>query len=108
MRGLVHAVRALWRRLAGSARPADMERRLTEEMQFHLDMHAERSVAGGMDPAEARRVAAITFGGRERFAEEARDEYRSRPLEELAYDVRYAVRALRRAPAYTTAAALTL
>ena len=108
MRAFLGTIRDTWRRLVGSARPAEMEERLAEEMQFHLDMHAERGVSAGADAAEARRAAGVAFGGRERFAEEVRDEYRHRPLEELAYDTRYALRGLRRAPAYAAAAILTL
>jgi predicted permease len=108
MRQLGQRARDAWRRLVGSARPDEMERRLAEEMQFHLDMHAQRSMSAGANAGEARRAAGVAFGGRERFAEEVRDEYRNRPLEELAFDARYALRGLRRAPAYTAAAVLSL
>jgi predicted permease len=111
MTALRHVLRRAvdgWRRLTGTFRPEETEQRLAEEMQFHLDMHAARAVERGADPAEARRLAGVAFGGRQRFAEDARDEYRSRPLEEAAFDVRYALRGLRRAPAYTAAAVLTL
>jgi putative ABC transport system permease protein len=108
MRRLVDRARGAWRRLVGSAHSDEIERRLAEEMQFHLEMHAERGVRAGAEAGEARRAAGVAFGGRERFAEEVRDEYRNRPLEDLASDARYALRGLRRAPAYTAAAVLTL
>src|SRR5687767_15624172 len=108
MRHPFHIVRDAWRRLVGSARPDEMEQRLAEEMQFHLEMQAARNVEHGMDASEARRAAGVAFGGRQRFAEEAREEYRSRRLEDALFDLRYAARGLRRAPAYTAAAVLTL
>src|SRR5918992_4981977 len=108
MPGLVQALRDGWRRVVGSVRAREREQRLSEEMQFHIEMGTKRNIERGMDPVEARRAAAVAFGGRQGFAEEAREEYRSRPLEEAGADVRYALRGLRRAPAYTAAAVLTL
>src|SRR4051794_19554602 len=87
---------------------ATMDARLTDEMRFHLEMATERNVQAGMSPDEARRAAMLSFGGRDRWAEAARDEYRSRRLEELYQDVRYALRSLRHSPAFTVAAMATL
>ena len=71
-------------------------------------METEKNVRFGMPPERARRTALLRFGGRERWKEAARDEYRSRPLEDLAMDARYAFRTLRNAPAFTVTAVLTL
>ena len=95
-------------KLAGFRRQDEMDRRYADEMRFHLAMAAEANMRRGMAAGEARRVAAAEFGGCERWREEARDEVRSRPLEELVRDVRYAVRSLRRAPGFTAAAVATL
>ena len=84
-----------------------MERRLDDEMRFHIDMLTEQHRRAGVAPEEARRRALAAFGGTERFKDEARDEYRSRLGDELAQDVRYAVRVVRRNPGFATAAALT-
>ena len=100
-------IREVVRRFAGIMRRGTMERRLDDEMRFHIDMLTEQQRRAGVAPEEARRRALAAFGGAERFKDEARDEYRSRLGDELVQDVRYAVRVVRRNPGFATAAALT-
>ena len=100
-------IREAWRRLTGFARRATLERRLDDEMRFHLEMLTEQRIRAGLSRGEARRAALVAFGGTERFKDEARDEYRSRLADELCQDVRYAVRVVRRHPGFAVAAALT-
>ena len=85
-----------------------MDARLEEEVDFHLDMATAENMRKGMSPAAARRAAMIEFGSREQWREAARDEVRSRPLDELLRDLRYTVRSLRRAPTFAAAAIATL
>ena len=101
------AIRDILMRLRGLAQRRSMESRLDDEMRFHLDMLTEQHVRAGVSPAEARRRALTAFGGMERFKDDARDEYRSRLLDELGQDIRYAVRLIRRNPGFGAAAALT-
>lgn len=77
------------------------------EMRHHIECEIADRVARGLSPDEARRTALRDFGGIDRYKEQARDERGFRPLEELLYDTRHALRVLRRNPGYTTAAALT-
>src|SRR3954454_4657081 len=96
------------KRLSGTLRQRTEERELDEEIGFHIDMQTEKNLRLGMSPEEARRAALVRFGGTERIKEEARDEYRSRPLEDLVQDVRYGVRSALRTPLFTLLAVLTL
>jgi putative ABC transport system permease protein len=105
---LFHALRDALARIAGLAHRADRESRLSDEMRFHVDMQTEALVRAGLDPVEARRQALVAFGGRERYREAARDEYRARVLDELAQDARYGLRSLFHARLFTATAVCTL
>ena len=107
--------RSLWLRLRsgllhvfGFVRRDTMESRLREELELHLEMESDRLIAQGTSPAEAKRQAALRFGGKQQWQEASRDEYRSRLLDDLAQDLRYTRRTLSAAPAFAVAAALTL
>src|SRR6185503_18560916 len=86
----------------------EMDKRLDEEVQFHIDMQTERNIRMGMTPDEARRQALIKFGGRERWKSEARDEYRGKLFEGLRKDFVFALRSLRQHRGFALTAMLTL
>lgn len=85
-----------------------LEREMAAEMQAHLDGLAERNIAKGMTPEEARYAARREFGGVEQIKERARDARGWVWLEQLGQDVRYALRSLARSPAFTVTAVVTL
>jgi putative ABC transport system permease protein len=85
-----------------------MERELTTELQFHLDMLAEQYMAQGMAPDEARRVARQVFGGVERVKDDVRDTWLTRIVEAVAQDVRYGLRGLRKQVGYAFAVVATM
>ena len=79
-----------------------------EELQFHLERAVEANLAAGMPEAEARREAAVAFGGRERAREQCREARPGWTLELLWRDVRFGLRGLLRNPGLTAVAILTL
>jgi putative ABC transport system permease protein len=81
---------------------------LDEELRFHLEREIEARVRAGADPAAARRAARLALGGVERVKEDVRDARGTRPLDECAADIRYALRSLRRSPGFALAVVLVL
>lgn len=98
----------LMRWLGAVLRRGRLEREMAEEMQAHLALRADDLQARGVDPAEARRRARVEFGGIEATREATREALGLRLWDELRGDVRYGLRALRRAPGYTVVAVATL
>ena len=85
-----------------------LEDGLDDEIRFHVEQQTEKNQRAGMTPDEARRQALIRFGGVEQMRERTRDEFRAAPIENLARDVRYGLRSLRRHPGFTAMAVLSL
>ncbi|MBO0722982.1 MAG: ABC transporter permease, partial [Blastocatellia bacterium] len=83
-----------------------IEAELDEELRYHLER--VRLIEEGMDAREARREALRGFGGFEQKKEECRDELGFRLIEELRQDLRYGMRMMRKAPAFTLIAVMTL
>jgi len=81
---------------------------LNEEFAFHLEMETAENVRRGMSEADARRAAVLRFGGMERFREETSEARGVAALDDLARDTRFALRRLRRAPAYAAGVVATL
>ncbi|HJZ76364.1 MAG TPA: permease prefix domain 1-containing protein, partial [Vicinamibacterales bacterium] len=101
-------LRERWARFRGTIRRDALEREMNREMQFHLDMAAQRNAERGMRPEMAKREAQLAFGSTEQFKESGREAYRARTAENVAADVRFALRSMRRAPAFTVAAIVTV
>src|SRR3954471_24392529 len=81
-----------------------LERELDDEVRFHLEMQTEDNLRAGMGQAEARYAALRSFGGVEPMKERYRESRALGLIETIAQDVRYAVRAMHRSPAFTTIA----
>jgi predicted permease len=95
-------------RLRGFLARRKGELRIQEEIESHLAMLASEFQRRGLSPREARLAARREFGGAAQIREEWR-RVRGLPwIETLARDVAYALRQLRRNPAFAAAAILTL
>ncbi|HEY5927380.1 MAG TPA: ABC transporter permease [Kofleriaceae bacterium] len=94
-------LRALFRRNV-------MERELDDELQFHLDRSIEAHMQAGQPREEATRLARLELGGVAAVKQDAREARGVQVLDDVAADVRYGVRVLRKAPAFTVVAVLTL
>jgi putative ABC transport system permease protein len=102
---LLAALRGRWRALFDRD---SVERELDEEMSFHLELEIEQNLAAGMSADEARRRALLSFGGRDRIAEEQRDARGTRLLEDAVTDLRHAARSLSRTPGFVAVSVVTL
>ena len=101
-------LRILLFRLRALFRSRQTDREIEDEITSHLAEAAEEYEQQGLSPEEARLAARRSFGG----VTQTREVYRHVGsfvwLEDLARDLRLAVRTLRRSPAFATAAAATL
>lgn len=79
-----------------------------QEMRVHIEHFVDDLVAAGRTPDEARREAMREFGNPTLIRESLYEMNSIRILETISRDARYALRLLRRTPAFTTAAVLTL
>src|SRR5690348_14398558 len=101
-------LQALRHRLTVIVRGEKYSRDLADEMRFHLELDAEHNQRAGLSEGAARDAARRRFGNVTYLAEEARRQTALPLLDDSAQDLRYAARTLRRAPAFTAAAVLTL
>ena len=101
-------LRAALARIAGVFTKDRADDELREELQAHIDMATAENVRRGMQPEEARRLAMLAAGGLTQAAEAVRAQRGLPWLEGVAADIKYALRALRHTPAFTTVVVITL
>ena len=96
-----YRVRALMRR-------DTVERELHDELRFHLEREAEKHMAIGASPNDAKRWARRAFGSVPNAAEASRDVRGTVIIETALQDIRYTIRGLRALPGFTLGVVLTL
>jgi hypothetical protein len=87
---------------------ANCEQELDEELQYHLEREIDQRILSGMKPEDARYAALRSVKNIEQRKEECRNMRGLRPIENLAQDFRYAVRQLRKSPAFACTAIFVL
>jgi predicted permease len=102
---LLHLIRGLLRRLV---RRRQADQALDEELQTYVDLLADEHARAGLNPEGARRAALVETGGVQQIKEATRDAWSGRALATGTRELRYALRALRRSPAFLAVAVATL
>jgi predicted permease len=106
IRGLWARVRSYWH---GLRRPGRVDADIADEMRFHIEMETERLItARGLDPDEARRQAAIAFGGVEKYRGAGLDVLGLSWARGLSTDMKLGIRMLRKYPGLTAVALFAL
>jgi putative ABC transport system permease protein len=97
----------IWRRFAKwiSGRA---DRELEREIETHLEAETREQQTAGLTPEQARYAARRALGNPASIQEDVRAAWGWTSVERLAMDLRYAARQLRRSPAFTAVAVITM
>ena len=87
-------------------RPETLEAEVSEEIRFHLERLTARHIASGMPPDDAHREARRLFGNVVAIREESRAAHPGAFARQVARDLAFGIRLLRRAPGVAFISAL--
>src|ERR1700710_98382 len=85
-----------------------VDRELDEELRYHLERQIDENIAAGMSREDARNNAFRSIQGLEQKKEECRDMRGLNLIDNVAQDVRFALRQLRKNVGFTSTAILML
>jgi putative ABC transport system permease protein len=102
------SLRRIWARIRGAVAGASAEDELREELESHVEMQTAENMRRGMSPDDARREALLASGGVSVAVDAVRDQRGLPWIASIAHDVKFALRALRHSPAFTSVVIITL
>jgi putative ABC transport system permease protein len=86
----------------------EVDRRLSRELEFHLQQQVQENLDAGMSPGDARAAAYRAFGPVASIEEACRETRRVAWVENASRDLRYSLRALARQPLLVAAATASI
>jgi predicted permease len=102
---MIQRLRSLFRVLT---RRRDFEEGMSEELRFHIEQCTDDLVRSGMSREKATRVVRAELGSPINIKADCREAFGVHVFDEFRRQLSYAARLLRKTPAFTAAALLTL